>query len=393
MHTRAVRPTPQRHATQTQRTIPSVRRRWFWGVVVFGVLGFGFISLRSGIARAPADVTGTAAPAVHSVVRLPVISDRPRVTFLVVGDIMLSRAVAAISKRENDRAYPFREISAYLRSADFVFANLETPITSGREIRDDELIFRSDPGVEQDLAEANVRVVSLANNHVPNFGEKGILDTLSLLHAAGIQTTGAGKDHNEALQPAVITKNGVRIAFLAYNDTDVVPDSYGATAQRAGTALMDIPTMQEAVGAARRTADIVVVSMHAGIEYSPRPNTPQQRFARAAIDAGAHLVLGHHPHVVQPVERYQGKYILYSLGNFIFDQPFSEETKTGMTAVVTVSDRGVEHIAFQPISIEHASQPRLLAWPDAHGMAERLTVPLDALGNILPRADPVPPAF
>ena len=255
--------TAQRRKKPRKRKPVLVRQRWFFAVLVFGVLSVGYFPLRNGIEHAPpmVNVDSASIPAMY---RLPFIGNRERVTFLAVGDIMLSRAVAAISKQRHDRAFPFRQISTYLHSADFVFGNLETPITPGREIQDDELLFRADPGVEYDLAQANIQAVSLANNHVPNFGEQGVLDTLALLHAAGIQTAGAGKDLAEALQPAVITKNGLTIAFLAYNDMDVVPENYGASDHRAGTALMDIPTMQEAVRKANDDADIVVVSMHSG---------------------------------------------------------------------------------------------------------------------------------
>lgn len=366
-----------------------MRQRWVFIVLVLGVLGVGYFPLRNGIEQQP-PIIHSDSVSVPAIFRLPFIGNRERATFLAVGDIMLSRAVAAISKQHQDRAYPFRQLLSYMNSTDFVFGNLETPITPGREIQNDELTFRSDPGVEADMAIANIEAVSLANNHVPNFGEQGILDTLSLLHADGIQTAGAGKDRAEALQPAIVTKNGLTIAFLAYNDTDVVPEDYGASDQRAGTALMDIPTMQTAVRQANDGADIVVVSMHSGIEYATTPNASQQRFARAAIDAGADLVLGHHPHVVQSAELYKGQYILYSLGNFIFDQPFSDDTKTGMTAVITVSTKGVDNILFQPVYIEHAAQPRLLAWPEAQNIIERLTVPLDAAGTVLRPTESLP---
>lgn len=381
--------TAQRKNTSRQRALALIRQWWFFAVLVFGVLGAGYFPLRSGREQQP-PIVHSDSVSVPAISRLPVIGNRERATFLAVGDIMLSRAVAAISKQHQDRAYPFRQIVSYMNSADFVFGNFETPITPGREIQNDELTFRSDPGVEADMAVANIEAVSLANNHVPNFGEQGILDTLALLHAVGIQTAGAGKNLAQALQPAVITKNGLTIAFLAYNDTDVVPESYGASDQHAGTAFMDIPTMQTAVRQANDDADIVVVSMHSGIEYAPTPNASQQRFAYAAIDAGADLVLGHHPHVVQPAELYKGKYIFYSLGNFIFDQPFSDDTKTGMTAVITVSKKGVDNITFQPVFMEHAAQPRLLVWPEAQNMIKRLAVPMDAAGNVLRVSESLP---
>lgn len=299
----------------------------------------------------------------------------PDVSLIAVGDVMLSRAVARKMKAKG-LDYPFRDTSEYLRSADMVFANLETPITPGRAISDDELTFRSDPAVVGELKRAGFTVFSLANNHTPNFGAKGLLDTLTYLNRVGLKFAGAGRNRDVAYAPALIEQKGIRFAFLAFNDTDVVPVSYGATEGRAGTAFMDIPRMKTAVEKAKRLTDIVIVSMHSGTEYQLRPNTRQKIFAHAAIDAGADLIIGHHPHVVQPVEKYKGKYILYSLGNFVFDQMWSRQTREGMTAKIVFTKRGLEKIEYTPVLIEDYAKPRLLEGREAEPILARLKVTL-----------------
>lgn len=283
-------------------------------------------------------------------------TEPPTLTLIAVGDIMLSRDVERAIKRHGVD-YPFTKIQGILKEGDIVFGNLETSVTPGREILVNEMRFRSQPAALQGLVNANVSIVSLANNHVPDFGTKGVLDTVRYLDDAGIRHVGAGKDIEDALAPAFINVKGTTLAFLAFNDHDVVPDSYGASVMRPGTSLMDIDRMKNAVKKAKEHADIVVVSMHSGIEYTAKPNTSQQNFAHAAIDAGAELVLGHHPHVVQTAEKYHGKFIFYSLGNFIFDQIWSEETKRGLGLKITMTSEGVQSVDFFPVYMRQLGQP------------------------------------
>ncbi|USN53078.1 MAG: CapA family protein [Candidatus Nomurabacteria bacterium] len=289
-----------------------------------------------------------------------------------VGDIMLSRTVAdKMAKKGND--YPFSGMKDILQQADAVFANLECPITAGRHIEAEELSFRANPGVEELMADANISAVSLANNHSPNFGNDGLLDTISYLDAAGIASTGAGEDLDQAEQPALLTRNGITIAIVAYTWSSLVPASYGASDTQPGTAFMDIANMQSAVQRAQEMADYVFVSMHSGIEYTYTPTQQQIDFAHAAIDAGAELVIGHHPHVVQNIEAYKGKYILYSLGNFIFDQMWSQPTREGMLADIEIdSQEGVTGLDFVPVIIDDYARPRPATDKEAEPILERL---------------------
>ncbi len=314
-------------------------------------------------------------------IAIPVTTDRTAsvtstasapVTLIAVGDIMLSRNVGAAIVKHHDVNYPFLNVSDYLKSADVVFANLETPITPGKPVLTGSMTFRSDPGVEKGMKTAGISVVSLANNHTMNQGTKGLSDTISYLDKAGITHAGAGATLADALKPATLTIKGVKFAFLAFNDSDVVPASYGATTTHAGTAFMNIATMANAVKAAKKKADVVIVSMHSGTEYTPTPNARQTAFARGAIDAGAEIVIGHHPHVVQTVEKYKGKWILYSLGNFVFDQMWSMDTRHGMTAKITFKGTKVSTIEYTPVLIENYAQPRIMTGKDAAAVIARL---------------------
>lgn len=306
--------------------------------------------------------------------KLPQISEK--VSLIAVGDISYSRGVERIVKKENDINYPFLKIYDYLKSADLVFGNLETPITPGPEIPDFEMIFRSNPGTEQALKQAGFSILSLANNHTLNFGEKGLKDTLNYLENVGIKYVGAGQNEQEAYQPVYIEKKGIKFAFLAYTDTDIVPAFYEASSNNAGTAFMRIEKMKKAVKEAKKKADFVIISMHAGIEYVNEPNKSQINFAHAAIDAGADLVIGHHPHVVQTLEKYKGKYIFYSLGNFVFDQPQMQETKEGLAIKIYFDKNGIDKISFLPVVMENLAQPRIANRNEADKILKRLKFPL-----------------
>lgn len=289
----------------------------------------------------------------------PVPEPPPEVSLIAVGDIMLSRNVAAKMRRYGHE-YPFVKVADYLKTGDLVFGNFELPITPGRVIKTGEMVFRAEPGVEKILKKFGFSILSLANNHTPNFGAKGLKDTFVYLKKAGINYVGAGENLAEAEAPVFIKKNGITFAFLAYNDADVVPKSYRATDKTPGTAFMDKARMAEAVKKAKEQADFVIVSMHSGVEYVHEPNKSQKEFARAAVDAGAEMVIGHHPHVIQRAEKYKGKYIFYSLGNFVFDQMWSLPTRRGLILKAMFGREGVKNVEFVPVLIEDYAQPRIM---------------------------------
>ena len=283
----------------------------------------------------------------------PVPPPRARVVF--VGDIMLSRTVAK-KMRERGADFPFASTTHLIQEADIAFGNLETTITDGEPVEAFEMRFRADAHAGRSLKEAGFEILSLANNHTFDFGEKGLSDTQSALDDAGILHVGAGRDDVEAGQPMFIQANGIQFAFLAYTDGHFSGREAGSG--RPGAAFMRPERMKAAVAGASTFADVVIVSMHSGDEYELEPNETQKAFARAAIDAGADMVVGHHPHVVQSAEIYQGRPIYYSLGNFVFDQMWSEETRSGLALEVIFGKDGILQTTYHPIIIEEYARPR-----------------------------------
>ena len=294
------------------------------------------------------------------------------VCLTAVGDIMLSRGVAKESRQRGDQGYPFNRIKTYLKDSDVVFGNLENPITPGREVMMPEMILRADPGVETALKEAGITILSLANNHTADFGRRGLLDTLNYLDQAGIKYAGAGKTESEAFAPEFIETKGMKLVFLAFSDADLVPGSCLAGVNNPGIAFLDEEKLKAAVKSAGEKADFVVVSMHVGTEYETGPDRTQIKFARLAIDSGADLVLGHHPHVIQKAEKYKGKYIFYSLGNFVFDQKWSRATRESLAAKIFISPKGVEKVEILPVFINDQDQPQCIYGEDAKPVLKSL---------------------
>ena len=188
--------------------------------------------------------------------------------------------------------------------------------------------LKAPPQAAQALALAGFDLVSQANNHAMDFGYAGLTDTQKYLGQYGIATVGAGANAAAAQTPVIITRNGLRMAFLAYVDvppekSGFDPHTWAATASSPGVAWADPEQIRADVQAARQKADVVIVLLHSGIEITDVINniSANQRLdAQTAIDAGAALVIGSHPHVLQQIEPYHGGLIAYSLGNFVFDQ-------------------------------------------------------------------------
>ncbi|HRY29894.1 MAG TPA: CapA family protein, partial [Elusimicrobiota bacterium] len=233
-----------------------------------------------------------------------------------VGDVMMAYHLKPVLKRKGPH-YPFDKIRALLKKSDFVFGNLENPIgTTGEEYPDKEYIFRMEPAHAAALWEAGFRVMSLANNHILDFGPEALAETGRHLYDQGIASCGAGKNIEEARKPAVVMVRGKRIAFLAYSLT--FPIAFSAGPSTPGTAFADEKLVREDIAHAKKYCTWVIVSFHWGEEYTYLPSDLQRKLAHTAIDAGADAVIGHHPHVAQGLERYKKKIIAYSLGNFVF---------------------------------------------------------------------------
>lgn len=287
-----------------------------------------------------------------------VLSRNQPIEIIFGGDVMLSRQVNSRMLKYGDYTWPFTKIADFLRDADLTIVNLESPfvIANDYSVPTGSFSFKADPQAIAGLVVSGIDLVSLANNHTLNQGRAGLKETFTILTQAGIDYIGAGNNELEARRGITREINNTRLSFLAYaypNDNSV------ATTNNAGIANMDIEKMRLDVERLKAEGSIVIVSMHAGIEYVTKPNQEQINFARSAIEAGAEAVIGHHPHWPQIYEFYQGKPIIYSLGNLVFDQMWSLETKQGLLAKFTWQD-GWEKIELIPTKIYDYGQVEII---------------------------------
>ena len=277
----------------------------------------------------------------------PSTPERREYTLLFTGDVMLSRTVGSRMAAQKDWSLPFRLIADALRNADLRYCNLECPVSDrGRNLHH-LYSFRADPRAIEGLKAAGFDVVSQANNHAYDWGPEALLDSLERLRGAGIQPVGAGQNILAAHYPLLVHVDGLRIAFLAYVDID--PKQAAAGVDRPGVAWLDPAQTLADIRFARPLADLVIVCPHWGVEYALNPTRDQVELAHQMIDAGADMVVGSHPHVVQPVEKYHDHWIAYSLGNFVFDQQ-DRATHRGLMLRVTVRDKQIAEVL--PINIK-----------------------------------------
>ncbi len=288
---------------------------------------------------------------------VPAIPPPKRTRLLLGGDVMLSRHVARLARARHDPASPLRDLAPVLRSADIAFVNLEAPFSDRGRLMEHGMIFKAEPEMVAALQTAGVSIVSTANNHARDCDRYGVDFTLSWLNQHGIAAVGSAPTPEAAHAGTILERNGLGFGFLAYT-FDQSNGNHKDVDDRIAT--MDIPSMQSDVAALLKRSDVVIVSMHAGVEYRSHPNSQQIAFAHAALDAGATVVAGHHPHVTQPWECRDNGVIFYSLGNLVFDQFQRKETQHGALAEVVFSGKTLESAALLPVDIV-GTVPRLVA--------------------------------
>jgi poly-gamma-glutamate synthesis protein (capsule biosynthesis protein) len=346
-------------------------------------------------------------------------------TLTAVGDVMLERPPAPNPAHE------------WLRGADAAFANLEAPLTDQGHPADKLIVLRGAPSLAPALRDIGLRVVSFAHNHSLDFGIAGLLQTLDVVRASGIEVIGAGRDVDAALAPVVTTHRGVRVAWMGFAST--LPPGSSATSDRPGVAPLrvrvrfeadasvmeeqpgtspyvstsvnddDLERATDAVRRARAGADAVVVSVHWGVP--PGWAAPfqgilagyQRPLAHALVDAGAGVILGHHPHTLHGVELYRGRPVLYSLGNFIFHAlaegrrfslgrpapPYQMDAvrvpELEESAVFRLTFNGAQctRISVHPTMADPAGEQHLVAGPQASHVLQRMHSMCAALGVAL----------
>lgn len=259
------------------------------------------------------------------------------VTLIFAGDVMLDDGPGRLIARGGD---PLAYFADTLKAADYRIANLESPIAeSGKPLTPKFYTFRAHPRTLPVL-QGRFDAVSLANNHIGDFGNDALLQTMQRLDAAGIARFGAGRNLVEAHQPLWIERKGLKIAILGYNE--FIPRSFEAGAETPGVAWSEDDHVISDMRAARAAgADLVIPFMHWGWEYEPVASQRLQSFARRMIDEGASMVVGSHPHVTQGADIYRGKPIIYSLGNFVFDGFETPQAKLGWLLRLKLDKTGV----------------------------------------------------
>lgn len=274
-----------------------------------------------------------------------------------VGDITFGEQVGP-ALAEHGPNYPWTFIAPTLRRADITTGNLETSVSTRGTPAVKEYTFRGPPSALPPLRKlAGFDVLTLANNHAVDYGRDALLDTLRYVHTAGIETIGAGSNDLRARRPAIVDEGGLKVAFLGYSDVN--PAGFTATATEPGTAAAGVSAITADVHAALRHADLAVCFFHWGIELHPDPDSRQQMFASACLNAGAKLVLGAHPHVFGPVSRPNARSLVaWTLGNFLF--PSGGETARTAILRVQFDASGVRSYGLLPVQIE-GFRPRLYA--------------------------------
>ena len=302
-------------------------------------------------------------------------------SFLAVGDIMLSRGVQRAIDRAGTSLLPFSELTELFGSTDFNFGNFESPISGNDQHLGHDLIFNTRRKDVEGLNKYNFKIVQLANNHAMDQGENGMRFTREYLTSRGILHVGTGDTKDQAWQPQIITANGIRIAFLAASYASV--NDGGVTTKPFVARIEDLDYMRRAISQLKSESDIIVVAMHAGIEYTRQPHRPQVDFAHAAIDAGADMVIGAHPHWIQTIETYKERYIFYSLGNFIFDQR-KPDTIQGLTLRIKIGrdtcpgpDQAriyVDQVELLPVVLERLGIPRRATQAESTAILKKIGV-------------------
>jgi poly-gamma-glutamate capsule biosynthesis protein CapA/YwtB (metallophosphatase superfamily) len=264
------------------------------------------------------------------------LAESPNTTIVFTGDVMLGRHVEIVSMDEHSSSvYPFLNVAEKLKDADLTIVNLENPIIESCPRHDGGFKFCANPYMLDGLKFAGVDIVSLANNHTYNYGTDGFNQTIRHVKTAGIGAIGINRE--------VLIKeiNDTKFGFLGFDFVTNAPTK------------VDF----DAVKQADTLVDVLVVGVHWGAEYQDKPQPIVREWGGKLLENGADVIWGHHPHWVQPVEKIQGKIVMWSLGNFVFDQGWSEETKKGLAVKLTFDGSNVESVEEMPVYMRETAQP------------------------------------
>lgn len=256
---------------------------------------------------------------------------------------MLGRSVNTQMQKRKDFLWPFRKISTVLKGADLTIINLESPFNKSCPLTDSGMVFCAHPSSIDGLVYAGVDMANLANNHIGNQGKSGFEFTKSLLTSKNISPLGLGV-------PLFFEVKGVKLAFLGFSDITPVWNGVSSATPE---------NIKSQISNAKMHADLVFATFHWGNEYS-RHSKRQEVLAHLAIDSGADVIVGHHPHWTQEFEQYHGKPIFYSLGNLVFDQMWSRETREGQILKLIFSENNLQSHELIPVKIYNYGQPAIV---------------------------------
>ena len=279
---------------------------------------------------------------------------------LVGGDIMLDRGVESkiLAVGGGDWTFPWKNIGEDFRNADIAFANFEGSMSNVGSDTGKKYSFRFNTEAVKGLEYAGFDVVSLANNHMLDWGRESLCETTKNLESAGVGYIGAGCNAQQANTPYIADLGDTKVAFIGYT---TFYEGAHATDERAGITELDREKMKQTIRDLKASGvDVVLLSMHWGIEYDTRSSKREQDFAHELVDAGLDVLVGHHPHVAQEIERYKDGWIIYSLGNLVFDQYFSEETMQGLLADIQIQNGRVYDIQPKKIQLNADYQPEIV---------------------------------
>lgn len=305
-----------------------------------------------------------------------------RTTLIFTGDINLGRCVAKASIRAGDYDYPFQFVAEKLRSADITVGSLDGSISNASPPQEcpNSMNLIGPENMVQGLQFAGFDVITIATNHVKDCGKEGFLcdnhsffDTVDTLTQAGIQPVGGGQNLSEARAPVVIEKQGIHFAFLGI---DQINEKVWASETEPGVAPVSAKYIEQIkvdIAAAKSIADVVIVLPQWGTEYSALPDDIQRQWAQEFINAGATLIIGNHPHIIQPMESFSNGTVFYALGNFVFDQGQSFR-REGLVVQAIFNGAQLESIQLLPVNINYYTyQPQWTEEPETQKILSRVT--------------------
>ena len=329
------------------------------GLTLFGLAGCA-ITNPVGTTSSHGMILPSGSPALTPANTAPTSIQETPITLAFTGDIMVGRTVNShmLATASND-LYPFTYTADVLRHFDLTIGNLECVISTLGVPVPKAYNFRGDARAYDRLIAAGFDIVSVANNHSGDYGKAAFLDEFLTLPTRGITPIGGGRNKQQAHTPIFKTVRGTTLAFLAYDEID--PYSFAATETTPGHAWLNETDLQQDLDQARQSADFVLIFVHWGIEYFVSLTAHQRSLAQFAIDAGADLVVGAHPHVIEPYEFYKGKLIVYSLGNFVFDDMYEEVVRRGNILSLTIQKNRLLAWKLLPTRIGDWGEPMLLS--------------------------------